>query len=68
MIALQINGTRRELPNATPLLEFLASKEIDPRFVVVEHNGEIVRRNAYADVMLNEGDVVEIVHMMGGGA
>lgn len=67
MITLQINGNSRELPGPTPLLEFLASKEIDPRFVVVEHNGEIVRRNAYSDVTLNEGDVVEIVHMMGGG-
>ena len=64
---LKINGEERELPGPIGLLEFLRSKEIDPRFIVVEHNGTILRRGDYGDVTLNEGDVVEIVHMMGGG-
>jgi sulfur carrier protein len=67
MIKLQMNGGPRELPGPTPLLDFLKSKEIDPRFIVVELNGEIVRRSAFEGVVLNEGDQVEIVHMMGGG-
>lgn len=68
MIRLQINGEKRELPEPTPLTAFLQTKGIDPRFIVVEHNGEIVRRNAYEDVTLSDGDTLEIVHMMGGGA
>ena len=64
---LQINGQERELDGPTPLLDFLQSKEIDPRFIVVEHNGEIVRRAAYDSVTLHEGDRLELVHMMGGG-
>jgi sulfur carrier protein len=64
---LQINGQERELDGPTPLLDFLRSREIDPRFIVVEYNGEIVRRNAYETVTLGEGDWVELVHMMGGG-
>ncbi|MBW3624459.1 MAG: sulfur carrier protein ThiS [Armatimonadetes bacterium] len=64
---LQINGQARELEGPTPLLEFLKAKEIDPRYIVVEYNGEIVRRNAYETVTLNDGDVLELVHMMGGG-
>ena len=67
MIKLQINGQERHLDGPMPLLEFLESKEIDPRFIVVEHNGEIVRRNAYEGVTLNDGDTLELVHMMGGG-
>jgi thiamine biosynthesis protein ThiS len=68
MIRLQINGKPMELPEATPLLDFLHSREIDPRFVVVELNGEIAKRNAFSEVVLNDGDTVEIVQMMGGGA
>jgi sulfur carrier protein len=67
VIKLRINGQERHLDVPTPLLDFLASREIDPRFIVVEHNGEIVRRNAYDAVTLNDGDVLELVHMMGGG-
>lgn len=67
MIKLQINGQERSLDGPTPLLDFLQSKEIDPRFIVVEHNGEIVRRNTYDAVTLDDDDTLEIVHMMGGG-
>ncbi len=68
MIALQINGQRRELDGPTPLLDFLAEREIDPRFVVVEHNRAIVRRATYSEVTLNDGDELEIVQMVAGGA
>ena len=33
----------------------------------VERNGEIVPRSQLADVMVQEGDVIEIVYMVGGG-
>jgi len=67
MISLQINGQKRELPEPTTLLEFLQSKEIDPRFIVIEYNGTVIRRNTFSDVTLSDGDEVEIVHMIGGG-
>ena len=67
MIRVQINGETRELAGPVSLDEFLRSREIDARFVVVEHNGEVVRRGTYSGVTLNAGDVLEIVHMMGGG-
>lgn len=35
--------------------------------VAVERNGEVVRRRDHATVTLSEGDVVEIVHFVGGG-
>ncbi len=35
--------------------------------VAVERNLEIVPRSAYGEVMLNDGDEIEIVQFIGGG-
>ena len=67
MIALQVNGKRVDLDEATPLMDYLAQLGVDPRSVAVEHNGEIVERDRYRDITLRAGDVVEIVRMVGGG-
>jgi thiamine biosynthesis protein ThiS len=64
---LTINGSPRELTAASTVEELLAELELDPRAVVVELNREIVRRPAIAATPVREGDVVEIVHFVGGG-
>jgi len=68
MIALQINGKKVELGEPTPLLVYLEQLGVDARAVAVEHNGRIVERAAFERVTLDEGDQVEIVRMVGGGA
>jgi sulfur carrier protein len=68
VIALQVNGRRVELDGPTALLTYLEELGVSPRAVAVELNGEILERAAYADAMLDDGDVVEIVRMVGGGA
>lgn len=67
MIVLQINGKQVELAEATPLLDYLRRLGVDPRAVAVEHNGEILQRARFENVVLNAGDHVEIVRMVGGG-
>ncbi len=64
---VRINGTERELPEATTLLELLAERGLDLRIVVVEYNYEIVPREQYAHITLKEGDNLEIVQMVAGG-
>ena len=68
MISLRINGRMVELERPTELLAYLAQLGVNPRAVAVEHNGAIVERSAYGNVTLQEGDTVEIVRMVGGGA
>jgi sulfur carrier protein len=65
---LRLNGKEREVEGITTLEALLASLNIH-RMIVVEHNGTILPREQYpyADVRLNEGDALEIVHMVGGG-
>jgi thiazole synthase len=61
-----VNGTSRKA--AGSLSDLLQSLSIDARSVVVEHNGTIIRdRASLPSVVLAEGDVVEIVHFVGGG-
>ncbi len=66
-IDITLNGERRAVARGATLLELLASLELDPRAVVVEHNRTIVRRLALGDVRVAPGDAVELVHFVGGG-
>jgi sulfur carrier protein len=67
VISVQVNGKRVDLEQATPLLDYIDRLGVDPRAVAVEHNGEILQRDSYAATVLRDGDVVEIVRMVGGG-
>lgn len=67
MLALVVNGKPTTIDRPMTLLEFLQLREINPQIIAVERNGEIVRRGTYGEVMLQEGDRLEIVRMVGGG-
>ena len=67
-IALTVNGARREIPEGWSLADLLVSLELDPRLVVIEHNGIILRdRDSFGRVQLVRNDTLEIVHFVGGG-
>jgi thiamine biosynthesis protein ThiS len=66
-VVITLNGERFELDRPVSVADLLARLEIDPRRVAVEHNLVIVRRRAYPDVLVGEGDSVEIVNFVGGG-
>ena len=67
-LSLTVNGDPRSVAAGISLAEYLASLKLDPRLVVVEHNRTILRnRDAYPSIILADGDVLEIVHFVGGG-
>jgi thiamine biosynthesis protein ThiS len=50
------------------MADLLRELDLDPRMIVVEHNGEILRRDgSAAPHTLRSGDIVELVHFVGGG-
>ncbi|MDE2860966.1 MAG: sulfur carrier protein ThiS [Chloroflexota bacterium] len=67
MISLNVNGKRRELEGPVRLIDFLESSGVNMQFVAVAHNGDVVDRERFAHVVLNDGDVVEVVRPVGGG-
>ncbi len=67
---ITLNGEPHDL--ATPfdtisVAELLAHLDIDSRRVAVEHNLTVVKRAAYGDTVVREGDALEIVNFVGGG-
>ena len=65
-ITIEVNGEARTIPagtTVTGLAELLALK--GP--VAVERNREIVPRAEHASTVLAAGDVLELVHFVGGG-
>ncbi len=64
---LTVNGERRRYAAPLTVAGFLAALGLDFRKVAVELNREIVPRSTYGQVWLAEGDVLEIVHFIGGG-
>lgn len=66
-IGVRINGDEREVPAGLTVEGLLAQLSLTPRMVVVEHNGDILRRDALADAVVREGDTLELVHFVGGG-
>jgi sulfur carrier protein len=66
-LEIMVNGEPRDIPAPATLLELLAHLGLDPRMVVVELNREIVRRARLGETALADGDVVELVHFVGGG-
>lgn len=67
-VVLTVNGAERRIPAGGTLADFLASLGLDARTVVIERNGSIVRdRSSFASLELLSGDVLEIVHFVGGG-
>ena len=65
---IQVNGDRRELRDESRLSDLFKELSLAPERVAVEVNHQIVRRNEWPNTILKEGDRVEIVHFVGGGA
>ena len=66
-MVITLNGDPFELDRPVSVIDLLTRLEIDPRRVAIEHNLTIIRRNSFPDVIVNEGDTVEIVNFVGGG-
>ena len=66
-IAISINREPRRVAAGLSVAGLVAELGLNPKKVAVERNLEIVPRSTHADVMLADGDQLEIVHFVGGG-
>ena len=65
-MTIVLNGQETPLPEGGSLAALLAERRPRPPYAV-EVNKRLVRRGEYEGVVLREGDVVEIVTLVGGG-
>lgn len=66
VIMVKING-QDICADGKTLAEYLDGTDYDCRRIAVERNGEIVPKAQYGEVILADGDVVEVVSFVGGG-
>jgi thiazole synthase len=63
-----INGENRQLPDGSTVNGVIEHLRLAGRRLAVEVNNEIIPKSRYAEHALRDGDHVEIVHAIGGGA
>ncbi len=65
---IKLNGEPYDVPGPLTIAGLLERLGIDGRRVAVEHNLVVLKRASFDRVTLAEGDEVEIVNFVGGGA
>ncbi len=64
---LTVNGAEREVSDGLTVQDLVRDLGLDGGPVAVERNLEVVPRAEHTRAVLRDGDVVEIVHFVGGG-
>ncbi len=64
---ITLNGEPYQLETLLSVINLLERLSIDPRRVAIEHNLAILKRQSFPDVVVRDGDTVEIVNFVGGG-
>ncbi len=67
MINLMVNGKPREAEVDIDLEKYLATFDVNLRFVAVGYNGEVIKKENFSGITLANGDTLEIVRPVGGG-
>ena len=67
MIRLTVNGRPRDADDSVDLASFLESYDVNLQHVAVGYNGVVLEKDRYPQVLLKDGDVLEIVKPVGGG-
>jgi sulfur carrier protein len=66
-VLITLNGEPYSLDQPLSVTDLLDRLEIDPRRVAIEYNLTILKRQAFPDTVVRDGDQVEIVNFVGGG-
>ena len=66
-IQVRINGEHRRVIAGMTIAELALDLGLEPTKVAVERNLEVVPRSTLGQVLLEDGDDLEIVHFVGGG-
>lgn len=66
-ITIILNGETRQIAAAATISDILRILQLDPRYVAVEVNRQVIPRARHPVFTLVEGDRVEVVTLVGGG-
>jgi thiamine biosynthesis protein ThiS len=66
-ISITLNGEPRTIGAGLSVAALAEVIGLNPKKIAVERNLEIVPRSTLSNVIITDGDVLEIVHFVGGG-
>lgn len=64
---IQVNGDTRTVEAGASIADLIAALDLKPELVAVQHNEAIIDRDRVGQVTLADGDVVELIRIVGGG-
>lgn len=64
---ITLNGELKTIEAGTGLLALMDSYQLNPEATAVQYNEEILERDAFASININEGDRIELIRIVGGG-
>lgn len=64
---IYVNGEAEQIAEDASITDLIAHLQLPRDRLAVEHNREVVRRRNWPQIILHEGDRLEVVHFVGGG-
>ncbi|MEL6898346.1 MAG: sulfur carrier protein ThiS [Planctomycetota bacterium] len=66
-LSVVVNGQPRQIDPSMTITAVLKLCDVPPNYLAVEVNSDVVPREFHDSQTLNDGDVVEVVTLVGGG-
>ena len=67
MITITVNGAGQTVQEGMSLDELLDSLGARVETILIEQNGELIKREGFAHAKVGQGDVIELIRVTGGG-
>jgi thiamine biosynthesis protein ThiS len=64
---ITVNGTPRDISEGSSLTDLLKQLNLNIETTIVELNRDVVAKTDYNATALTEGDILELVRLVGGG-
>ena len=62
-----INGETRQFEESKTITGLVSGLGLEPKMVLIEHNGTALHRSEWTACLLSEGDRIEILQVAAGG-
>jgi len=66
-VEITVNDTTRQVEAGTTVAQLLRELNMQPKYVAVERNLELIPRREHESCILQAGDRLEVVTLVGGG-
>jgi sulfur carrier protein len=66
-ISIQLNGKQQTLDRQTDIASLLDMLNVPHDSVIVEHNRNVLHKDNFGHTVVNHGDEIELIRIVGGG-